>query len=141
MVACVAGNPHKAWKVPIGADVPQPERDRIAAENPNAPDREPPDDVWEDQSYPFDELAAAKTFIEGLDPVVTTHVKLEYLQPGELDQDGSWVTIYDRDADRDHLADAGPDVPMPHTVDSHVATAAEEVDEAPAVMPTQGDQP
>jgi len=54
LTACVAGNPLKAWR-----------------------DGEEPNDVWEDQTHDFgDDLEAAKTWIRGLDPRVTTHVVL-----------------------------------------------------------------
>lgn len=111
MIACVEGNPTKAWSGTTGED----DTEHV------------PDDVWEDQTHEFDSLDAAKDFIRGLHTQVTTHVKL--YADGEL--------IFDRDAGSDHLDDAAPGVPMPHEVDSGSGVRDQVVEDLP-VMPRQG---
>lgn len=111
LVACVEGNPTKAWSGTTG------EHDTEHV----------PDDVWEDQTHTFDDLDAAKAFVRGLHPQVTTHVKL--YADDEL--------IFDQDAGADHLDDAAPGVAMPHTVDSGSGARGQVVEDLP-VMPRQG---
>lgn len=121
MVACVAGNPLKAWRG----------------------DSEP-NDVWEDQSHPFDDLDAAKDFVRTLPEQTTTHVRIESdhgLEPDDVVsqvlEDG-WVVIFDQDASGDHLDAAAPDVPMPHRIDSVVLTDIDDEEpEAPPLLPSQ----
>lgn len=92
MTMCVAGDPDRAWLGSTGED----DTDNV------------PDDEWEDVAYDFgDDLDGAKEYVRGLDPALTTHVKIEH--------DG--VVIFDQDAGADHLDDAHEDVEMPHTVD------------------------
>lgn len=121
--ACVAGNPLKAWKVRLPAGQPLD-----LDPNDTAPDREPPDDVWEAQTHDFAELDAAKAFIRSLPEPTTTHVRL--FADGTL--------IFDQDADAEHLDAAGDDVLLPHLVDSALPDEPEEIPEAPAVLPSQG---
>lgn len=64
LIACVAGNPNKAWW-----------------------DGEEPNDVWEEQTHPFTDLDAAKYFIESLPAETTTHVKLYAGETLIFDQD------------------------------------------------------
>lgn len=118
--ACVAGNPLKAWKVrlPDGED---------SGYEP-APDREPPDDVWEAQSWPFDDLEAAKQFVRDLPEPTTTHVRI-YGDGDEL--------LFDQDAGAEHLDAAGPGVALPHLVDSKLPDEPEEVPEAPPLAARQ----
>lgn len=105
LVACVDGNPLKAWRGDSD-----------------------PDDVWEEQTYTFGDLETAKSFLRGLPEQTTTHVKL--LVDGE--------PIFDQDAGADHLDAAEPGVPMPHTVDSDVATDDDEIADAPPLVASQG---
>lgn len=142
LTACVAGNQHKAWKrrldeprldeagQPINAaDTSQPDR---------APDREVPDDVWEEQTHEFDTLEAAKLFIRGLPEQTTTHVVLEYLEPGAEGEDGTYVPIFIQDASGDHLDDAAPGVTPPHLVDSELPfEGLDDIPDAPPVLPSQ----
>lgn len=121
MDACVAGNPHKAWKVRLPAGE--------TSDNELAPDREPPDDVWEHQTHEFPALLDAKVYVEGLPAETTTHVLI--VVDGE--------TIFDQDADADHLDAAEPGLPMPHTITSK--NPLEDLDaiaEAPPLMDPQG---
>lgn len=127
MDACVAGNPLRAWKVRL----PDGER----RDDELAPDREPPNDVWESQTHEFATLTEAKVFIRELPEATTTHVRLQH----ETDDEG-WVTTFDQDADGDHLDAAGPDVDMPHTVDSRLPfMEGDEIPDAPPLVPSQGD--
>lgn len=130
LVACVAGNPHKAWHSRLPADAPR-------NDDPLAPDREPPDDVWEDQTHDFGaDLDSAKAFIRTLPEATTTHVVLEHSADG-----GDWAPIFVQDADSDHLDNAGPGVDMPHTIDSPLPFEDDsEFPEAPPLMPSQGGQ-
>lgn len=114
LVACVAGNPLKAWRG--GTD---------------------PDDVWEDQTHLFADLDAAKAFIRGLPAETTTHVVLE-AAIGDGDA-AVWTPIFVQDADAAHLDAANIDVPMPHTVDAGGPPEDDEVPEAPPLMAAQGD--
>jgi hypothetical protein len=93
LTACTAGNPLQAWHGTTGED----DEEHV------------PDDVWADVAYEFnDDLDAAKAYVAGMDPQMTTHVRIEH--------DG--VVIYDQDAGADHLDDAAPGVVMPHTIDA-----------------------
>lgn len=139
MVACVAGNPHKAWKVKLPADQHRDDPDDLA------PDRELPDDVWEVQSHPFDTLDAAKQFVRILPEQTTTHVRIESdhaVEPDDTDAvvlDDGWVVIYDQDASLEHLDAAAPGVPMPHAITSPLPfDGDDEIADAPPVMPSQG---
>lgn len=59
LIACVAGNPLKAWHGTTGPDDA----------------KHVPDDVWEDKSFAFGEdLDAAKNYVKTLHPDMTTHV-------------------------------------------------------------------
>lgn len=109
--ACVAGNPTKAWNGTTGED------DTVHV----------PDDVWESQTWPFDTLDAAKAYVRGLHPQITTHVRI--VVDGEV--------VFDQDAGADHLDDAEPGVPMPHNVDSGSGVPTNVVEDLP-VMPKQG---
>lgn len=121
--ACVEGNQHNAWnrRLPDGE----------TSDYEHAPDRVPPDDVWEAQVHGFDELDAAKDFVRSLPEDITTHVKL-------LAGD---VVIYDQDADAEHLDAAGVDVEMPHTIDSALPDEPVEIPESSPPMPRQNPTP
>lgn len=121
MEACVAGNPHKAWKVRLPAGETN--------DDPLAPDREPPDDVWEEQTYEFGDVAAARDFIRQLPAESTTHVRM--YADGEL--------IYDQDADADWLDEADAGVEMRHTITSRNPLDDEdEIADAPPLVAKQG---
>lgn len=124
MEACIAGNPHKAWRVRLPAG-------EYRVDDPLAPDREPPDDVWEDQSHDFDTIDAARDFIRGLPAETTTHVKL--YADDEL--------IYVQDADAEHLDHADAGVAMPHTITSaNPLDEDDTVPDAPPLVAPQGAQ-
>lgn len=125
--ACVAGNPLKAWKVKLP--------DGETTDDELAPDREPPDDVWEAQTYPFTDLDAAKTFIRGLPEQTTTHVVLEHLQ-----DDDTWELIFNQDANGDHLDDAAPGVTPPYLIDSPLPFDDEINNEVPPAPPVLAPQ-
>lgn len=129
--ACVAGNPHKAWKKRLPAGE--------LRDDEFAPDREPPDDVWEQQTHDFTDLDDAKAFILGLPEETTTHVELEYLAPAdEPGADSVWETLFVQDAGADHLEDAAPGVVPPHLIDSALPfEGLDEIAEAPPVLPSQ----
>lgn len=110
LVACIAGNPRKAWRG--GTE---------------------PDDVWEDQAHDFDDLGEAKSFVGSLPAETTTHVVLWHQADGT-----EWTAIFDQDAGNDHLWDAAPGVPMPHTVDAGGPVDDEAIAKAPRLMPAQG---
>lgn len=132
--ACVAGNPFKAWreKLPAGE----------TRDDEFAPDRMPPDDVWEAQVHEFDDLNAAKDFIRGLPEQTTTHVMLEvqsYSGPDEAPTFDGWVPIYVQDAGAEHLDAAAPDVTPPHLVDSPLPFDDDDtIEDAPPLVPSQG---
>ncbi len=104
LIALTAGNPLKAWR-----------------------DGQEPDDVWEDQEYPFDDLDAAKDFIRSVTGDSTTHVKL--FAGDEL--------IYDQDAAAYELPDAAPGVVMAHTVDFGGPVDDSVVPDGPKPLPSQ----
>ena len=84
LVACIEGNPFKAWHGSTGED----DTEHV------------PNDVWQDQSHDYADLAAAKEFIQGLHSEVTTHALL-------WDEDGETV-LYNKDAGDDlEAADSG----------------------------------
>lgn len=121
MEACIAGNPHKAWRVRLPAG--ETNDDALA------PDREPPDDVWEKQEHSFDSIDAARDFIRGLPAETTTHVEL--YADDEL--------IYVQDADADHLDNADAGVEMPHTITSaNPLDEDDTVPDAPPLVAPQG---
>ena len=83
LIACVAGNPLKAWR---GGT--------------------PPNDVWEPKEVEFVDLVDAQTFVEGLPTETTTHVEIQ------VAEDTGWRTIFNQDAG-DDLALTTLDPPPP----------------------------
>lgn len=114
LVACISGNPLKAWHGTTGDD------DKVHV----------PDDEWQDQSHDFDDLDAAKSFIEGLPEQTTTHVVL--VHHGD---DGDEV-LYRQDAGHDDLEAAAPGV-VPWSEQPVVTEQDDEVPDAPPLLPRQ----
>lgn len=109
---CVAGNPTKAWAG--GTE---------------------PDDVWESQVHPFKgNLAAAKAFVLGLDPQLSTHVTIEH----STDGGATWELVVAQDADADWVADATPGEVPPSQRDL-VLPGEHVIDESLTPYPAQED--
>lgn len=87
LVACIAGNPFKAWHGSTGPD------DAVNI----------PDDEWQDQTHDFASLDDAKSFIRALPVETTTHVVLT-----RVGDDGT-ETLYVQDFG-DDLESAAPGV-------------------------------
>lgn len=101
---CVEGNPTQAWNGTEGED------DTVHV----------PNDVWEDQEHPFDNIDAAKDFIRGLHPQMSTHVALETVE-GE-------VLCY-MDSDAEHLDNAAEGVVPPSQAPAQPAPGENLVDD------------
>lgn len=95
LVACVAGNPLKAWEGSTGLD----DTEHV------------PDDEWQDQTHDFATLDEAKAFVAGLDGRVATHVQITH--------DGT--VLFDQDAAHDLEA---AHVPTVEELEAEAAAAA-----------------
>lgn len=113
---CVEGNPTKAWIGTTGED----DTEHV------------PDDVWQAQTHEFDDLDAAKEFVRGLHPQMSTHVAIESSEDG-----AEWEMIFYQDSDADHLDDAAPGVPLPSAIDATGGPGEQIVDETLTPYPAQ----
>lgn len=118
-VFLIAGNPTKAWAGTTG------ENDLVNV----------PDDVWQEQVHPFDNLDSAKGFIRSCHPQITTHLVLEYRE----DDGADWTTLVAMDSDKDHLDDAAPGVLRPSMVTS-LLPGEHAVQDLPAPFPAQKEE-
>lgn len=115
LVACVAGDPRKAWNGTSGPD------DEVHV----------PDDEWESQEYSFDDLEEAKSFVSKLNDAVTTHVELSY------DNGGEWAVIYRKDEGDGTLEDAHVPTDDEIAAEERAAAAALPLEPLP-LLPRQG---
>lgn len=90
LTACIAGDPRKAWNGTTG----ETDTEHV------------PDDVWQDQSHDFDTLETAVEWIRGLDPRVTTHVVLVYVEDGQEPRE---IFVKDRGDDLDKVTTDPPE--------------------------------